>query len=278
MQKIYPKTCENLNGEENLREYIRKYKGVEIQYFHKDQNKLVDFEMTPAIEKMMSANPEIEEITIHPPLGVEYNIENILGAGNKLFFKLLDDMINLSEKYQIEINMVLHSDLSYEAHKYCTMSALKEAKEILKGKKVRLLLENLFMFYGMERFYGLDVCKDIDSENIKICIDMCHLYCRAHIVKMPIEEFLKTYLDKELCQKYVHQIHFADTKENDGYIKKETHGRAYDSIQKIKYDLDLLKEYGMENKRIVVEVSEDDYSSRKDQIKEIKLIEEIYNQ
>ena len=31
MRKIYPKTCENLNGEINLREYIKKYKGIEIQ-------------------------------------------------------------------------------------------------------------------------------------------------------------------------------------------------------------------------------------------------------
>lgn len=277
MQKIYPKTCENLNGEENIRKYIKKYKGVEIQYFHKNKDKLVDFEMTPAVEKIMKINPEIKEITIHPPLG-EYNIEYIIAADEELLFKLLNNMVELSNKYNIEMNIVLHSDLTYIGHKYCTLNVLRKATDMLKGTRVRMLLENLFMFYGNELCSALEVCKEIDSDNLKICIDMCHLYCRAHMFKMSIEKFLVTYLDKELCNKYVHQIHFADTKNDDGYIEKDTHGRGYDSIEKLKYDLNLLKEYGMENKLIVTEVSEDDYSSRKDQIKEIELLEEVYNQ
>lgn len=277
MQKIYPKTCENLNGEENIRKYIKKYKGLEIQYFHKNEDKLVDFVMSPAVEKLMERNPEIEEITIHPPLE-DYNIEEIIASDRNLFFKLLNDMINLSEKYNIKMNIVLHSDLTYRGHKYCTITTLKEAVEILKGTKVTMLLENLFMFYGNELCSALEVCKEIDSDNLKMCIDMCHLYCKANMLKMPIEEFLKFYLDKKLCEKYVYQIHFADTKNNDGYIEHSTHGRKYDSIEKLKYDLNLLKEYGMENKLIVTEVSEDDYSSRKDQIKEIEFLEKVYNQ
>jgi len=277
MQKIYPKTCENLNGEVFLREYIKKYKGVEIQYFHKNKYKLEDFVMKPTIEKIMKITHEIEEITVHPPLD-EYNIEQIILADKNLLFKLLNDMLELSEKYKIKINMILHSDLNYSGHVRFTLDVLKEAAKVLKGSNVKLLLENLFMFYDNAPCAVLDVCKEIDSENVKVCIDICHLYCRANMLKMPIEEFLKNFLNKELCEKYVHQIHFADTKNNDGYIEKSTHGRAYDSIEKIKYDLNLLKQYGMENKLIITEISEDDYSKRKEQIKNIKFLEEIYNQ
>lgn len=276
MRKIYPKTCENLNGEINLREYIKKYKGLEIQYFHKNKEKLEDFKMQPAIEKIMNINPEIEEITIHPPLD-EYDIEQILLADKNLFFKLLNDMLELSKKYEIKMNMVLHSNLIYSGHVRFTLNVLKEAAEILKGSNVKLLLENLFMFYGNDPCAVLDVCKTIDSENIKVCMDICHLYCRANMLKKPIEEFLSEFLDKELCKKYVYQIHFADTKNNDGYIDKLTHGRGYDSIEKMKYDLDLIKQYGMEDKLIVTEISEEDYSARVDQIKTIKMLEEIYN-
>lgn len=274
MNKIYPKTCEKLQGEENLRKYIRKYKGVEIQYFHKNKEKLEDFVMEPAVRKILERNPEIQEITIHPPLS-NYDIEQIIIANKPLLFKLLEDAVNLSKEYNIKINIIFHSNFSFTGHKYCTLNSIKEALKILEGSKVQILLENLFMFYENEICSVLQVCKAIDNEHLKVCIDMCHLYCRAHILKMSIEEFLPTYLDKESCEKYVYQIHFSDTKENDGYIKKETHGRGYDSIEKLKYDLNLLKEYGMEEKIIVTEVSEEDYKERKDQIETIKLLEEV---
>ncbi len=277
MRKIYPKISEGLNGEPVLRKYIDKYQGTEIQYFHKSKEKFVDFEMAPAIHKVMEKHPELKEITVHPPLS-NYDIEQIILADKNLLFKLIKEMIELSNQYKIEINMVLHSNLNYEGCRFYTIPVLKEATKILKGTRVKLLLENLYMFYSNELFAGLQTCRDIDSENINVCIDMCHLYCRANMHKMPIEEFLKIFLDKELCKKYVHQIHFADTKNNDGYIEKSTHGRTYDTLEKMKHDLELLKEYGMENKIIVTEVSEDDYSTRVDQLKTIKLLEEYYNQ
>lgn len=277
MQKVYPKICERLSGEETLGKYITKYKGVEIQYFHKNKEKFEDFIMSPAIHKLIEIHPEVEEITIHPPLD-NYDVEQIISINRDLLFKLINEMIELSKQYNIKINMVLHTNLNYEGHIYFTLAELRKVADLLKGTQVKILIENLFMNYGNELFAGLRVCRDLDSENIKVCIDMCHLYCRAHMFKMPIEEFLKIFLDKELCEKYVHQIHFADTKNNDGYIDQQTHGRTYDSIEQMKYDLNLLKQYGMENKILVTEVSEEDYISRVDQIKTIEMLEEVFNQ
>ena len=276
MVKIYPKTDENLNGDEKLKEYIKRYKGLEIQYSHKDNNKLVDFVMAPAVEKKIKANPEIEEITIHPPLS-RYDIEQILLTDKTLFSKLLNDLVELSNKHNIKMNMILHSHLNLLEHKYFTIDDLKEGLKILEGSNVKLLLENLYMFNEDDTCSVLQVCKEIDNPHLMACIDMCHLYCRAHILRSSIEDFLEKYLDKELCEKYVYQIHLADTKNNDGYIdSKTTHGRTYDTIDKLRYDLSLLKQYGMENKLIITEVSEDDYSQREEQIKEIKFWEEIY--
>ena len=87
---------------------------------------------------------------------------------------------------------------------------------------------------------------------------------------------LKQDLNKEDCQKYVYQIHFAATLNNDGYIDKEnTHGRVHENIEETKKELEWLEEYGMKDKNYIIEVSEKDYYTRKDQIKEIEMIKKI---
>jgi hypothetical protein len=90
--------------------------------------------------------------------------------------------------------------------------------------------------------------------------------------KISLNEYLNTYLNKEDCKKYIQQIHFAGTLDNDGVIDKRTHGRMHDSWESFEEDFNILKRFGIENKIIVTEVSEDDYSTRKDQIEEIKML------
>ena len=46
----------------------------------------------------------------------------------------------------------------------------------------------------------------------------------------------------------------------------------HDSWESFEEDFNILKRFGIENKIIVTEVSEDDYSTRKDQIEEIKML------
>ena len=58
----------------------------------------------------------------------------------------------------------------------------------------------------------------------------------------------------------------------DGFIDKKTHGRVHDSWESFEEDYNILKQFGIENKNIITEVSEDDYLTRKDQIIEIKYL------
>ena len=267
--KIHPKTNEFLDGIEVMSEYIEKEKGIEIQYFHKSNDELVDFEVEEPIRKLIKRFPKLEEITVHPPLS-GYDIELLLYRKKDLLYSELQQLINLSNEYGIKINIIYHTLSTIQSHRLTTLEDIKEIGNFLKGTKVTILLENLFMMNEKNTCTVLELCEEVDSPNIKACIDICHIYCQ--IWHTPMKEFIKGYLDKEKCKKHVAHIHFSDTKNNDGYLDRKTHGRSHDTIEKLFEDADILREYGMTSEDInwVTEVSEEDYKLRPDQISEIK--------
>ena len=83
--KIYPKTNEKLEGLEKFEETINKYRGIEIQYFQKSDDELVDFQIEEPIKRILKKFPNIEEITIHPPL-CNYELEIVLLTQIQKFF------------------------------------------------------------------------------------------------------------------------------------------------------------------------------------------------
>lgn len=91
-----------------------------------------------------------------------------------------------------------------------------------------------------------------------------------------IEAWLENKLNKEDCEKYIYQIHFSYTANNDGYIsKKTTHGVGHPTEDLLLKDYKLLEQYGIGNKQIVTEIAEYDYSYRSSQIKDIEWLEKI---
>ena len=71
-------------------------------------------------------------------------------------------------------------------------------------------------------------------------------------------------------------VPYSEYKEARARAQKLIHDvRMHPSIQSLKEDFDLLKKYGIDEKNIVTEVSEDDYSTRVDQLKEIQMLEEL---
>lgn len=269
--KIHPKTNEYLEGIEAMSQYIEQEKGIEIQYFHKNKDELVDFEAEKPIRELMEKFPNLEEITVHPPLAY-YDIELLLYRKKDLLYSELQQLIDLSNEYGIKINIIYHTLSTIQSHRLTTLEDIKDIGEFLKGTKVTILLENLFMMNEKNTCTVLDLCEEVDSPNIKACIDICHIYCQATTWHTPMKEFIKGYLDKGKCQKYVAHIHFSETKNDDGYLDRKTHGRSHDTIEKLFEDADILREYGMTSEDInwVTEVSEEDYKLRPDQISEIE--------
>lgn len=269
--KIYPKTNEYLEGIEEFEKILKEYKGIEIQYFKKSDKELVDFKIEKPIEQILEMYPYIEEITIHPPL-CEYELEIVLLKDKNIFLNQIKTIIRLSKKYNIKINIVEHTRLLMSQAKLTILPVLEKAKKIMKNTNTKIVFENIYMMEEQENCSVIELCEYLNSENMKVCIDMCHLYCQAHIYKKKIEEFLEKYLNKEKCQRQVYQIHFAYTANEDGYIDRTTHAIMHPNEETLYYDAKLLCQYGMGDCNWITEVSEKDYSTRKDQVNEIKML------
>ena len=269
--KIYPKTNEYLEGIEEFEKILKEYKGIEIQYFKKSDKELVDFKIEKPIEQILEMYPYIEEITIHPPL-CEYELEIVLLKDKNIFLNQIKTIIRLSKKYNIKINIVEHTRLLMSQAKLTILPVLEKAKKIMKNTNTKIVFENIYMMEEQENCSVIELCEYLNSENMKVCIDMCHLYCQAHIYKKKIEEFLEKYLNKEKCQRQVYQIHFAYTANEDGYIDRTTHAIMHPNEETLYYDAKLLCQYGMGDCNWITEVSEKDYSTRNDQVNEIKML------
>lgn len=270
--KIYPKTNEKLEGLEKFEETINKYRGIEIQYFQKSDDELVDFQIEEPIKKILKKFPNIEEITIHPPL-YDYEFEVVLLKSKNIFLNQIKQIVKLSKKYKIKINIVEHTRLLMSQARLSIIPVLEKAKKIMKNTNTKILFENIYMMEEQQDCAVIQLCEYLNSENIKVCIDICHLYCQSHIYKKNIEEFLERYLNKEKCERQVYQIHFAYTANDDGYIDRTTHAIMHPNVEALSYDKQLLYKYGMKDCNWVTEVSEKDYISRKDEVEEIKMLE-----
>ena len=269
--KIYPKTNEYLEGIEEFEKTLKEYKGIEIQYFKKSDKELVDFKIEKPIEQILEKYPYIEEITIHPPL-CDYELEIVLLKDKNIFLNQIKTIVRLSKKYNIKINIVEHTRLLMSQAKLTILPVLEKVKKIMKNTNTKIVFENIYMMEEQENCSVIELCEYLNSENMKVCIDMCHLYCQVHIYKKKIEEFLEKYLNKEKCQRQVYQIHFAYTANEDGYIDRTTHAIMHPNEETLYYDAKLLCQYGMEDCNWITEVSEKDYSTRKDQVNEIKML------
>lgn len=272
--KIYPKVDEGLKGLNTLKEYAESSEGIELQFFH-NNGIWGNYNIIQIVENLMKTMPNLKEIIIHPPLE-EYDIELLVLKDINLIKSKIVDAINLTKKYNIKINFVYHVTWPIEMMEQGPIEKIEELVQMLQNTNVTLLIENLFSITEHDQACTvLEICKRINNEHLKVCLDICHLHCMANIFKMDFNMFLNAYLDKKLAEKYVYQIHFAATKNNDGFINKCTHGRKHDSLQDLLEDYKILQDYNLTNTNIITEISEDDYTTRNDQKYEIELLKMI---
>ena len=267
---IYPKTSENLEGLEYLKRYAEKYRGIEIQLLSYEQTQQITYNV---IKQLKSQIPQLEEVTIHLPIREDFNFEAL--AFSKINFEneRLKMLCEASQEFNLKLNLLYHTRWNYISWSNSgAIDRMKELLEVIQNTNVNILIENIYAIVERKECSVLKVAKQIDDEHLKACLDTCHLHCVANMFKISLNEYLNTYLNKEDCKKYIQQIHFAGTLNNDGVVDKKTHGRMHDSWESFEGDFNILKRFGIENKIIVTEVSEDDYSTRKDQIEEIKML------
>lgn len=269
--KIYPKISKQAMSEE-MNEIIRISDGVEIQFF--DENgKTSEFNFWDTLKKIKEEFPNLKEITVHPPLN-DYNFEMLILKDKRIVEKQLDKMIELSRELDIDLNFLYHAYMTKDQYiSTGVINILKDMVERLENTRVTVLIENLFMMLGERKECSvIEICKYIDNSHLKVCIDTTHVHCKANIYKLDFNEMIEHDFDRETCEKYVKQIHFAAALDNDGYINKKTHGRRHENEQTLAQELEWLRKYGMGDKNYITEVSEEDYYTRVDQIAEMNML------
>lgn len=270
--RIYPKIDAADKYSKEFEEVLRNSEGVEIQFFN-ENGYASEINIEAKVDKVMKKYPNIKEITIHPPLD-NYDIEHILFKDETIFEKQLYTIIELSDKYGITVNLLYHTHWSLIQHEATgVLYKLRRYLKILEGYSSKVLLENV-MLIDEKRCTVLDICDAVCHPNLKACIDTTHLYVRSIIWKQPILEYVSKNLNKDFCNRYVHQIHFATVGNNDGYIDKATHGVEHKNNDSLDFDLKWMEEYNLLNKKFITEVSEENYELREKQLKEIKMLSE----
>ena len=273
--RIYPKITAQKNSEE-MDKIVNERAGIEIQYF--DENGIMsEFNFEDTIRMRKQQYPNLKEITVHPPLS-NYNLEMVVCKDIKLVEKQLKKLVQLSEELNIETNMIFHT--YWTKNQYIATGLANKLKELLKiieNKPVTILIENIYMILDeKQECSAIEIVKYIDHPNLRACIDTTHVHCKANIYKKDFDELVNQEFEPATCEKYVKQVHFASALNNDGYIEKRTHGRMHESIEELAKEYEWLKNHGMGEKNYITEVSEDDYSTRVDQIEEIKMLKEVY--
>ena len=272
--KIYPKISPQDYGSE-MEDRIKKSEGIEIQFFNeKDITEPFNFENE--IRKNKARYPHLKEITVHPPLD-DYNIELIFLKDEKIFKDQLKKLVQLSKELNLELNIIYHTYMPVRQYIATKLDVrIEKYLKMLKGTRVTVLIENLFMMLDeKEECSAIEICKHINHPNLRCCLDTTHIHCKANILKKDFYEMINKELNSQDCEKYIKQIHFAATLNNDGYIDKKTHGRKHPNIQELKNEYDWLEKLGLADKNYITEVSEEDYYSREKQLEEIMMLEEI---
>lgn len=273
MIDLMPKVSEKIEQMGGIEKYIRKYGKAEIQFFPRIKGPH-EIDFSEMIE-LLCKKYEMKEITIHPPLS-NYDIEGVLMYDENIIKKQLEQLVYLSNKLNININLIYHTHWNIVLHRANTLEKIRNLLKIIEDTRVKMLVENLFMMNEeLNECSALELCKEINHPNFKMCLDICHFYCQANMYRENINTWLDNKLNKEDCEKYVYQIHFSYTANNDGYKDKKTHGVGHPSKDLLINDFKLLEKYGMADKQIVTEISEENYTNRKAQKQDIIWLENI---
>lgn len=271
--KIYPKMSHQEFCEE-MKQRVANSEGVEIQFFN--QGKITsEFDFETLVRKTKNEYPNLKEIIIHPPLD-DYNIEIIFLKDENIIKNQLIKMVQLSDELNISMDFVYHTYLPVRQYISTGLDLrIKEVLKIIEGKNVTLLIENLFMMLDeKEECSAIEICKHINHPNLRCCLDTTHIHCKANIYRKDFYEMISKELNKEDCERFIKQVHFASALDNDGFMDKKTHGRKHSSLESLKEEYEWLINLGLKDKNYITEVGEDDYYSRKEQLQEIKWLEE----
>lgn len=279
MKNIMPKITADGTGYEAIRAVFSNINKVELQllqneYTYNNMPQAYDIYIRQ-INGFLEEHPEINELTVHSPL-YNYEIESLFLRDSSFIIWTTKYFIKLSEKHNKKINILYHTNSNYNTFICDWEKYFSPVLELLEDSKITILFENTMFNQEKGKCSPIEIAKHYNNEHIKVCLDLCHVQCKANIFKRDIKEYFKEYISREDTQ-YIKQVHFSATLNNDGYIDKTTHGRVHPDFNSVEKDFKLLTEFNIKPEYWVTEITEEDYVSRKEQIKEIKYLKELIN-
>ena len=261
--KVFPKIGESLEALDNIMPHIED--GIEIQC-------LGNRSISEICGELLNRCKNIKEVTIHPYIP-ECNVSYILLVHDDILLSSLKDCIDVSLKYNIKVNLVVHGDLKYDIiEKTWGLNLFECAHGLLKGTNVTLLIENIPDICMIDRQLdsAVNLVKQLNSSNIKLCLDTCHVNIFSRIYKLDYESKLK-YYGKGIIQDILGQVHFNSLSNNDGIADEKTHSTPH-TEEELLADMKFLEDLGVTDVKLVTEILEDDYVKMENTIKEIKLV------
>jgi hypothetical protein len=129
----------------------------------------------------------VREITIHPPLE-RFHIEYLLLRDEKYVDNLIDRIIILSKKYNIQINLLFHTDFHYEELRFAVAPKLEKILKKIENENVLLLLENLIFNGDKKECSVIEFCNYVNHPKLKVCLDTCHFQAKANLFQEDIYE------------------------------------------------------------------------------------------
>lgn len=225
----------------------------------------------------LSSVVRIKYVILHLPIGL-HEIEYILSCEwlKRTFEDIILQTTRVSQEYKLHIDILIHiTDLYSQVKGLDIQIYLKQLDRRLNNTNVGILIENNIMDLRLrdDESPTLDLLfDDIKTNNISICLDLCHLRASEYCLDREIS-LSNSYIRK------IKNIHFSSTYDHDGYKNKaKTHGRVHKSYNDAMQDILYLESKGinLSDKNIILEINEDDYEHRPDLIKEIKIMNSIF--
>lgn len=224
----------------------------------------------------------LKHVTLHAPFGA-HNIEEIV-LSTSLYDATLNYLLRqkqYAEELGITVCVLFHVSYTLESIiNLCVADGINALMaSVGESSSLLLLLENTVASLDMGPAGGYKeplsyILKETDAAQVRMCFDLCHYRASKNVL---LEEYT---FPVNWCDR-IYQVHFSDTKNNEGYRHiAATHGKAHDSMWDVARDLCTLRSLGIDvgDTIIIPEMSEDDYSARNLEARELGWLHQIGEQ
>lgn len=265
---VVPKVGETTKELEIIKPFLEDK--LEIQLLSSDFS-----DITKKTEEILKYK-KLSLLIIHLPMAyTDWEITLLDDNIRSNFFHYVSKCCEFSKKYNVEIKILGHLNLRYEA---LLKTSLKDHFGFLirmtNGYNVGFLIENPTTEpYKAKNPLGepfIRFVRDFNHEKIKCCFDLCHY----NITKSLLGDRYSTPTD---LANYVFSVHFSYFPMNKHVFEENTHGIKHPDKESILKDLKTLQKLGIDLSKayIVTEINETDYINKPDLLTELNNFKEL---